>query len=264
MVSESIASPERHLAWQDCLNARDLGGYPAQDGSHTRWRALVRSDTTSFLTPVGQQAVLAYGIQTVIDLRFPAELEMDPSPFDGIAARSDASHPDYLNLPLDVDHDLVWKDKTSPVELMSDMYRRLLESNRGHVAASLGAIARARPGGVLIHCHAGKDRTGLITAMVLSAIGVTREAIAVDYALSGPYLDPRRQRDLLDPALSPVGYSYRSVLYSALPETILLTLDYLDRQYGSVTGYLETTQLRPGDIPLLRQRLLEPDGSHGA
>jgi len=71
----------RHCAWEACYNIRDLGGYPTRDGSQTRWRALVRADDLSRLTPIGRRALLAYRIRTIVDLRSPAEVAHAPHPF---------------------------------------------------------------------------------------------------------------------------------------------------------------------------------------
>ena len=73
-----LESEERHLRWDSCLNVRDLGGYPTADAGETRWRAIVRADTLGRLTPVGSDALLAYGVRTVIDLRHAAERARDP------------------------------------------------------------------------------------------------------------------------------------------------------------------------------------------
>ena len=191
----------------------------------------------------------------MIDLRFLDELERKPSPFAPNGASPQAAV-DYINIPLDVDQDLDWPTTLGPAEALSEMYVRLLETNRRHVAASLTTIARARPGGVLFHCHAGKDRTGLIAAMTLGAVGVPADVIAGDYALAHPLYEQRRQRVLAEQATQEQR-RYLEVLSAALPETMLLTLDYLDRRYGGVEGFLRTTPLLPADLDLLRKRLVE-------
>lgn len=257
MNTSSSTPPSRILTWEASLNTRELGGYPLQSGGRTRWGALVRSETLALLTPAGQQALLDYGIRTIIDLRFPAELETAPNPFDRPKdGRVDA--PDFTNIPLDHDENIVWHATMEPAELMADMYCRLLETNHQHAAAALSAIARARPGGVLFHCHAGKDRTGLIAALVLGAVGADAETIVADYAFSSPPFVERRLRWLSDPDMTPENRAYLGLLSSAMPETMRLTLNYLDSRYGGVEGYLRTTPLPPEDLKRLRERLVEP------
>lgn len=249
--------PTSFLDWPDTLNTRDLGGYPLLNGGQTRWGALVRSENPTLLTPAGQQALIDYGIRTIIDLRFPHELARDPSPFVQPSLFWDGESPEYSHKPLDQDQDITWPNPAQPAKIMSDFYIRLLEANRRHVAAVLAAITNARPGGVLFHCHAGKDRTGLIAAMALSAVGVTRPAVVADYALTCPTLEARTERFFATTNLDPDRHSYLRVLFTNLPETMALTLEYLDRTYGSVTGYLLTTPLLKEDLAKLRDRLVD-------
>ncbi len=253
------ASPlaSRLLNWEACYNTRELGGYPLLDGGQTRWKALVRSDNLSQLTPTGQQALIDYGIRTIIDLRFPDELEQDPNPFIQPKVGLQGERPQVINFPLDEDQYLEWPAPQTPAEAMCDLYCRILETSRGHVAAVLTAIARARPGGVLFHCHAGKDRTGIIAALVLAAVGATPQSIIEDYAFTYPLLDRQRKQDLEDPSLTPEQRSYRSVLSEPLPETMRLTLDYLEQRYGGAAGYLRTTPLLETDQRRLEDRLVE-------
>ena len=248
-------TPTRLLNWEACYNTRELGGYPLVNGGETRWKALVRSDNLSQLTSTGQQALIDYGIRTVIDLRFPEELVQDPNPFSHPAASLRGLHPQVINLPMANDQNLEWPAPQTPAEAMCDLYCRVLEKSRRHVAAVLTAIARALPGGVLFHCHAGKDRTGLIAALILAAVGASPETIIEDYAFTYPLLDRRRKQDLEDPSLTPEQRSYWSVLFEPLPETMRLTLDYLDRRYGGAAGYLRTTPLLAGDLRQLQDRI---------
>ena len=247
--------PIRFLNWEATLNTRELGGYPLKNGEQTRWKTLVRSENPSLLTPAGQQALIDYGIRTIIDLRFPSELIDNPSPFQRKAGHGNA--PDYLNIPLDQDQNATWPHPGGPAAAMADLYRRLLETSRKHVACSLKAIAGARPGGVLFHCFAGKDRTGLIAALILGALGASHETIIADYALAHPLFDERRARLLQDPGLPEEEREYLRVAITNLPDTMRLTLDYLDRTYGGIAGYLETTALLPEDLERLKERVVE-------
>jgi protein-tyrosine phosphatase len=251
-----FADRTRWLDWPACRNTRDLGGLTWSGGA-VRWGALVRSDTTSMLTPTGQQALSDYGIRTVIDLRFPSELKTNPSPYNQAFTSPLDTRPDYVHCPLEGGEDLVWPSQAAPAELMSDMYCRMLEKNRKQVATVFSAVAHARPGGVLIHCHAGKDRTGIIIAVLLSAAGVPNELIAEDYALTNPATDQWRQGDLADPSLTADRRSFLEVITSALPGSMTLTLAYLDQKYGGAAGYLGTTPLPPADLAVLHSRLVE-------
>src|SRR5262245_14015257 len=89
----------RHLAWAKCYNTRDLGGLPTVDGSETRWQAIIRSDILNRLSSEGQQALLDYGIRTIVDLRGPQEVQTEPSIF--AAPTPNLRTPTYLNLPIE-------------------------------------------------------------------------------------------------------------------------------------------------------------------
>jgi len=258
-----MAGFDRQLNWPETLNTRELGGYPLAGGGQTRWGVFVRSENPALLTAEGQRALRDYGIRTVIDLRFASELKVNPNPMGGPGVDG-ADGVDYLNLPLDIDQNLLWQAGDDPAAAMSDLYLRLAETNRGHVAAVLTSIARARPGGVLFHCHAGKDRTGLIAALLLGGLGVRDEAIIADYAYTTPQLQERRERGLADPSLSVDQEGYYRVLSSNLPETMRLTLDALRQKYGGVAAFLRTTPLQQADLELLRARCAQAESGFDA
>ena len=179
----------RHLDWDGCLNVRDLGGLPAAGGRVTRWGAVVRSDSPAGLTPAGWAALRGHGIRTIVDLRNDDERAADPAaPPDGQAGIT------VVHVPLD---DLggaafwrrIWDDGLDGTPLY---YRPFLEQKPERCAAAVAAVADARPGGVLVHCTIGRDRSGLVTLLLLAAAGVAVADIADDWELSNPRLDPLR------------------------------------------------------------------------
>jgi protein-tyrosine phosphatase len=174
----------RDLVWEGCYNVRDLGGHPTQAGGRTQFGAVVRSDSPERLRPPGVAALRAYGIQTVVDLRDAGEIgEGGPITRDGLSI-------DVVNVPVFDFSDRrfweSWNDRYEPAGL----YRDALDRWPDRFAAAIVAVARARPGGVLVHCQVGRDRTGLVCALMLSLVGVTPEVIAADYALSAQRLRP--------------------------------------------------------------------------
>jgi protein-tyrosine phosphatase len=163
----------RHLHWDGCTNVRDLGGL-----GRIRPGALVRADALQHLTAGGWAALDAHGIRTVIDLRNPDEIGED-----------DAPRPDHLTtvrIPLDGMEDTeFWSRWTSRPEFGTPhYYGPWLERFPDRASRALAAIARAEPGGVVYHCGVGRDRTGLITMLLLAALEVPADAAAEDYALS--------------------------------------------------------------------------------
>jgi protein-tyrosine phosphatase len=139
----------RLLTWDACYNARELGGYPAANGTQIRWRTLVRADNLHRLTPDGQEALCAYGVRSIIDLRLAREVEMHPNPF--AARQRVVDGPLYLNLPL---HDPEADAAMSKADSLQDEYIILLERSKAMVAAVIEATAAAlEEGGVVVHCH---------------------------------------------------------------------------------------------------------------
>ncbi|MBM7785398.1 tyrosine-protein phosphatase [Tenggerimyces flavus] len=203
------------LDWPDCRNVRDLGTIKG-----IRPGALIRSDNLDKLTDVGIAAVHAANVSRIIDLRTIGELENYPNPF--------ADHPSYLHRTL---IPALRPNDDPPVPLLRDYIDLLRLENGRFVVAALQAIVDAPPGAVLVHCHAGKDRTGLIVGLALAVAGIDGEAIAADYALTAERLD-----------LTPE--------HSA-PEVIAAALADL----GQVEAYLTAGGMTAGQLEALKDRL---------
>jgi protein-tyrosine phosphatase len=174
--------PSRRLSFPGLLNARDLGGYPTLDGAQTRWRSLLRADDLAQLTPEGLQALADYGIETVLDLRWPEEAARDPSPVPRVLPNVR-----YQRISLLTRSEDEWHSRGR--EAAKELWKRVvLEQVGAELREVLGFIAAAAPGPLLFHCVAGKDRTGLIAALLLALADVRPEAIAHDYASSAELL----------------------------------------------------------------------------
>ncbi len=242
--------PSRHLAWPDCYNARDLGGLPACYGKTTRWRSVIRSDILNRLTETGQQALFDYGIKTVIDLRSPQEAEKDPS--------LTFNNPDlplvYLNLPLEKYYPHVGA-LIRQAKSRAEVYCIILDHYPDAVAEVMRAIGRAQPGGIVVHCHAGKDRTGIVSALLLKLIGVHPDIIAADYAESQVRLWPLYEKTLAEAEdKSKVDFWAKP---TATEDMLYALLEHIDARYGSVEQYLRGSGLLSEEVDLLRQRLLD-------
>jgi protein-tyrosine phosphatase len=248
----------RHLRWEACYNARDLGGYATADGTYTRWGALVRADNLSRLTPAGQSALIAYGVRTVIDLRRTGELTIDLNPF---AASDSPRPPAYANLPLghgadDAGIAAVKAAGEGADASLVGLYRQVLNHYWRGIAGIMTAIAAAPEGAVLFHCHAGKDRTGLIAALLLALANVPATTIAEDYALSAECLRPiydARLSEEPDPARRAQIVHWMG----AAPETMLGILAHLEAQHGGAERYLRAAGVSPDNLERLRRRIRE-------
>lgn len=241
-------SNHRHLAWDACYNARDLGGLPTSDGGETRWRAVIRSDLLSRLTPDGQQALGAYGVRTIIDLRGPGEVQAAPYGF--VALAPGAGAPTYLNLPFER-HSPYVRQLISSAETRAAIYCIVLDYYPSSITTVMRAIAKAQAGGVVVHCHSGKDRTGLIAALLLGVAGVPMDVIADDYAES-----QRRLWPLYEQRVAEVGSEAADTLRpTATADTMQATLAHLERRYQSIRGYLIRAGMTETEIAQLRQRL---------
>lgn len=242
----------RHLAWNACLNARDLGGYPTVDGRYTRWQALVRSDNLCRLTSAGRTALIEYGVRTIIDLRSPSELAFEPNPFAGYTASD--GRLTYHNAPFLDETDTEGMRALDAASSAREMYELMLDRYRILLGVILKAIARAPQGGVLIHCHAGKDRTGIVAALALSLAGVPDEIIIEDFALSGDYLRPVYDK-VVSKAQDPAEQERLAWQLATEPETMRATLEHLHARYGSVEAYVRAAGVEQIDIDHIRSWL---------
>jgi protein tyrosine/serine phosphatase len=244
-----VSARERLLGWEGCFNARDVGGYAAADGRRTRWGALLRSDLICRLTPRGRDQLLAAGVRTIVDLRSEHELAAEPGPY--AAHTAEGAVPLYLNAPvLDYD-DQEMMARLAQTRSYGEDYCLMLDGFRRRIARAISAVANAPEGGVLVHCHAGKDRTGIVVALLLALVGVPKETVVADYAVSADYLWPlwEEQRRLASSVLPPLSP----------PEAMVKLLDHLERAHGGAGAYLKAAGVSDEEIARLKERLVAPE-----
>jgi protein tyrosine/serine phosphatase len=242
----------RDLAWDGCLNVRDLGGLPTEDGATTRFGSVIRADSVGLLTSDGWQALLDTGVTRIVDLR--GQVEIDDDPPRGVDV-------EVVHVPV-LDHfdEAMWEEirvlsEAAPSHAAATelVYLRFLEHCRPSLVRAIEAVATA-PGVVVFHCHAGKDRTGLVAAILLRLAGVPADVIAEDYALSAVRLEPRHRRWLAD--AQDDAERARIARISATPrEAMQAVLDALDQRYGGVDRYLLDGRLAPDVLEAARSRL---------
>lgn len=249
-----MAQSSHRLLWDGCSNVRDLGGHAAIDGRVVRTSSLIRSDNLARLTAEGQDAVRAGGVSTIIDVRSPYELDIEANPF---ARSSSNGSPVYRNLPLMDEADTEGVALINAASSVAEAYRVMLDRFQTNIGAIIRGIADAPPGAVVINCHAGKDRTGLVVALALRLAGVPEDRIAEDYALSDDYLSTL-YAEMLAKKSNPDERARLAEQLSSKPEAILEVLSHLDSYYGGVELYLAACGLDDQATKMLRERLLEP------
>jgi protein-tyrosine phosphatase len=227
--------PSRDLVWDGLLNVRDLGGHETEDGGETQFGQIVRADTVRRLSAEGWQALLDYGIRTIVDLRTDEELQADPPAEIPVTV----VHVPFLEDDAEVFEDVEQAASRAPnlAAATRDVYLIFLERFRTNVAAAVTAIVDAPEGGVVVHCMGGKDRTGLTTALLLRISGVPIDEIASDYALSEERLKPRHDKWIAEAETEAERERLRRI--AATPaDSMVGVLEELERRYGSIEAYL--------------------------
>jgi len=250
-VSPAARAGPRRLAWAGCTNVRDLGGHPLEGGGCTAFGVAVRADNVRNLTEAGRRALLDYGVLRVVDLRWHEELDEDAGgtlPVEVVHVpllgrrRPEARYERFARLAAEVEDE---------AEFARRLYGAYLEEFPDAIAAAVDALA-SPSGTVLFHCAAGKDRTGIVAALVLRLAGVGIEAVAADYALTD--VRPLLRRGLVD-GLSEEEARARTFLLGAPFEGMARLLRDVDERYGSAAGYLGRAGLDPTAAGAVRRRL---------
>jgi protein-tyrosine phosphatase len=244
---------QRRLTLAGTYNVRDLGGYATKDGGTTRWGVLLRADSLHRLTPEAQDALLAYGVRTILDLRNTTETEKWPNPFAG----SERARYHHLNLSSNPAAPPAEPSARTVFDL-EVVYRRLLDEAQLGLATVLSTLAEPGATPALVHCMAGKDRTGVVVALLLALAGVPHETIAADYALTSTFLGDEYRAEARGRAeIYGLDWEQYQRLLGCPPEYMLRTLAYLDDRHGGVERYLGSIGLADGQVAALRDALVE-------
>ena len=212
-------------------------------GAVTRSRVLIRSDHLGLLNASGREGLHAYGVATVLDLRSDGEIARAPSPFAGGVGAT------YLHRALIDDKNM---NNIGDSKDMLDRYLFILDNRPEAFGEVFTTLAYAQ-GTVLFHCFAGKDRTGLIAAMLLALAGVSPEHIAADYGETDVQL-AKQYEIWINEAQPDKREAFRAELHCP-PERILGVLDHLHQRWGGVAGYLDAAGVTPVAIDLVAAKL---------
>ncbi len=233
------------FALQGACNVRELGGYPAEDGRTTKYKAFLRGGNLKRLKKKDRQFLYDYGVRLVIDLRSEAEIKRG-------ADKIDRAQMEYANFPLfDKVQSSLLKGRLP--ENMSEMYTEMVENSKDTIAAIFRKMIAAA-GCILFHCTAGKDRTGILAMMILKVAGVPDEVIIADYSVSGGYMKPVFDKQKKWAKL--VGFSIPDYIFESRPEYISDLMEYLKKTYGSVRDYLKNIGLSDDEIGTIREKIV--------
>ncbi|HEX3604827.1 MAG TPA: tyrosine-protein phosphatase [Candidatus Dormibacteraeota bacterium] len=242
----------RQLPLHGADNVRDLGGLPTRDGRRTREGRLIRSASVHELTDLDiEWLVDRIGVRTIVDLRLPEEAERQA--LGSLAQRVGA----YANLPVRTAGMVSAEVIADAVEIdLLIQYIGFLEASGPEIVAAVRLLADPSNQPALFHCAAGKDRTGVMAALLLDAVGVEEEAIVADYALSEAHMGRVIAR------LSRVSW-YREALsrlpasvHLAEPETMRRFLGHLHTEHGGAGRWLTDRGLEPATLDALRRSLV--------
>ena len=242
MSADSAAYP-RHLPIEGTQNFRDVGGYPTADGGATRWRTLFRSDSLHALTAAGAQALTDLGIRSSIDLRSEREVGAEPS------ALSLDPRFAYVHRPLEAGL------LTAPegLETLGAFYVYRIENAKASFLSILETLAGGDIFPAIVNCTVGKDRTGLVIALLLGLAGVPRSFVMEDYVLTERYAS-----ELIARFVERRRADGREWMLECPPEAMEAALDHLDRRYGGAEGYVREIGVSDEAVGAIRSALVGP------
>ncbi|MEY2461172.1 MAG: protein-tyrosine phosphatase [Acidimicrobiaceae bacterium] len=241
------ADLDRHLPFDVVFNFRDLGGYTTADGSTVKWRTLFRADGVHRLT-VDDLAPL--GVRTVLDLRTPTELERGRFTHDSIG---------FHHLPI---LDETWNPELltgdpDPVPFLADRYVDMLATGRDAIARALHILGQSESLPLVFHCAAGKDRTGVVAAVVLSVLGVSDDDIATDYSLSRLGMPRFKEWVIATYPEAADAMSDQPPAFLASPvEAMHLFLERVRSAFGSMHAYVAELGVTDETLDAVRANLL--------
>jgi protein-tyrosine phosphatase len=254
------------MPWIDlegAANVRDLGGLPTVDGGQTVRGRLLRADNLQELTPSDVAALVRdIGVSTVVDLRSSNELKSEgPAPLDAVPEVRHAHHPVLPERGTNTDMiaaALLTKAEQDrsryPADPVCGHYLGYLEDRPDQVAGALRSIAHAE-GAAIVHCAAGKDRTGVLVALTLTVAGVTPQAVVADYAASAERTEAIVARLLRSPTYARDVGSKPTDAHRPRAATMAAFLEQMDARYGGTRRWLTDHGVSDEDLRLLRVKL---------
>jgi protein tyrosine/serine phosphatase len=238
------------LRFSTVFNFRDLGGHTGVDGRPVHFGRLYRSDSLHRMTETDGEVFASLGMRTVLDLRRPYEIDRDGRVPDLSGLAYFNVHPVHREW-----NPALYDPAAGPHRYLADRYLDMAEEGIEGIGSALRLIAEPDRAPLVMHCYAGKDRTGVLAALTLSLLGVSDEDIAADYSRSEAAQATitariRQERPLTTEADTPIHFVV------CPPQAMLIFLTELAERYGSVRGYTAAAGVTERDVAALRAHLL--------
>ena len=257
-ASSVVTDPRRTIVLEGAHNVRDLGGYRIGDGRTIAWRRLLRGDGLQGLTADDLAVLTPLRLRTVIDLRRDEEIaERGAFPVERLPV-------DLVHLPV---VDSTWMSVAIPdfstnddpeVAFLTWAYADMLAEGGPRFGAALRHLARPGALPAIFHCAAGKDRTGVLAALLLAALGVDDEIVVADYGLTAAGISRMRQWYATNqPEIAQRMAEVPSMFFAARPEAMQHTLDAVRATHGSIRGYLATLGVDTATLDTLADALTQ-------
>jgi protein tyrosine/serine phosphatase len=241
-------------------NFRDSGGYATVDGQQMRMGRLYRSGTLDDAREVDLRTLQTIGLKTIVDLRGPQEKKKELPHINGVLR---------IDLPIELENRT--REKIQPlmtkrgaenevVDILKQMYRDLADEAWPQVGQLFKILLNTEAYPVLIHCRAGKDRTGFMCALVQQAVGVERDAVLQDYLKTNEHFVPLTKRMVRAMKIFSLGRVQAETIraaFSAREEYLQAALDQIDQRHGGLTAYLAKCGMTEREIETLQELLVE-------
>ena len=247
-------TPTRNVELTGVFNFRDLGGYETADGRSVRWRTIFRADGLGHLTADDVEALRPVGLRTVVDLRTVGELEQRGRfPVDDYPVAF--HHLSVIDQTWDLDEAI--RENLPTTEFLHRSYHQMLDQGAGAFATAFEVLAGPDALPAVFHCAAGKDRTGLLAALLLGSLGIGHDDIVDDYVLTQAIMDRHLERAAKgDPAIARRVALAPKSFFAADPAAMSRVLDDVEREHGSIRGFVKWTGVSDDVLGRLETLLL--------
>ncbi len=235
-----LTREQRLIKIENLTNCRDLGGYETQSGYYTKAHKYIRSSNITSLTTQGIEALLDYGVNVVVDLRSDFEVEQLPSQLKDCEEVT-YYHLDLLGIP---DFNVLPEDIKNYDDL-GGYYRFILESSKQRIKAVFELFVKHLDDCILFNCSSGKDRTGIIAALLMDLAGCHEYDIVKDYSETAGNIEA--MMPYLEELVDEEGQKY----LGSHPNNMIMMLNYLNEEYGSSRGYLLSLGISEDDLETL-------------